>query len=320
MVACVPISKFNEVQKKSNACVEENAKYKSDNEKLLVANTELSSQLQLLTKENDKLVKDSIAQYAILKQLQLDYNKMESNYNDLQLNQENTAKGHAHESTKLLSQLQASQLDLQNREDQLRKLEGSLNEKRNKLEVLTNELDKRNQRMKELESILNRKDSAVLALKTKVSAALLGFENNGLSIKIKNGKVYVSLEEKLLFKSGSAVVDQGGINALRKLVKVLEQNQDINILIEGHTDDVPFHNDATTKDNWDLSVHRATSIVRVLLDNSTIAPMRLTAAGRGEFVPIDKTKTAEARQKNRRTEIILTPKLDELFKILENNN
>lgn len=318
--ACVPISKFSEVQKKSDACAEENAKYKGTNEKLQVSNTELNSQVQVLTKENEKLLQDSIVQYEKLKQLQTDYNKLEGTYNDLLLAQENSSRGNAHETGKLLSQLQTAQLDLQKREDDLRKLGTSLNEKKNKLEVLTAELDKRNQRMKELEGILNRKDSAVTALKTKVSAALLGFENNGLSIKIKNGKVYVSLEEKLLFKSGSTVVDPGGVNALKKLARVLEQNQDINIMIEGHTDDVPYHADAATKDNWDLSVKRATAIVRILLENTSIDPKRLTASGRGEYVPVDKAKTAEARQKNRRTEIILTPKLDELFKILENNN
>jgi chemotaxis protein MotB len=170
-----------------------------------------------------------------------------------------------------------------------------------------------------MERILSRKDSIVNNLKNKVSDALLGFENNGLTIKIVNGKVYVSLEEKLLFKSGSFMVGPDGVKALKKLAKVLEQNADINIMIEGHTDDVPYHADAAIKDNWDLSVKRATSIVRILLDGTSIDPKRLTAAGRGQFVPVDKAKTAEALQKNRRTEIILSPKLDELFKILENN-
>ena len=319
LFSCVPISKFNEVKQKSDACTEENAKYKAKNESLEVSNKELISKLEQLSKENEKLVKDSLVQYQQLKQLQLDYNKLDGMYNDLKLAQESLTKGNARESTKLLSQLQTTQQDLQKREDELRKLEWNLNEKKQKLDLLTLELDKRNARMKELEGIMNRKDSVVNALKTKVSAALLGFENNGLTVKIKNGKVYVSLEEKLLFKSGSAAVDQGGINALKKLTKVLEQSADINIMIEGHTDDVPYHSDAAIKDNWDLSVKRATAIIRILLEGSTIDPKRLTAAGRGEYVPIDKAKTAEAHQKNRRTEIILTPKLDELFKILDNN-
>ncbi|MFW5781215.1 MAG: OmpA/MotB family protein, partial [Bacteroidota bacterium] len=177
----------------------------------------------------------------------------------------------------------------------------------------------RNARLLELETILARKDSAVNALRNKVAAALIGFENEGLSVDIKNGKVYVSLEEKLLFPSGSTRIDARGINALKKLARVLEENKDINITIEGHTDDVPVIASAAMKDNWDLSVKRATAVVRILLDNSSIDPKRLTASGRGEYMPLDTGKTSEARQKNRRTEIILTPKLDELFQILESN-
>jgi chemotaxis protein MotB len=152
-----------------------------------------------------------------------------------------------------------------------------------------------------------------------VTNALLGFEKDGLSINIRNGKVYVSLDEKLLFQSGKYEVNQSGANALKKLAKVLEQNADINVLIEGHTDDVPYKPDGALLDNWDLSVKRATAVVRILLQGSTINAKRLTVAGRSEYLPIDKSKTAQARQKNRRTEIILTPKLDELFKILESN-
>lgn len=312
VISCVPLSKFNEQKKKSDACAEENANYKAENEKLQVSNTEFKSQLDIISSERDKLIRDSAALYKQWKQLQLDNNKLQQDYQDLQQSQDNLSKGNARESTKLLSHLQSTQEDLQKREDQLV-------EKKRNLDALTLELDKKNKRMKEMERVLSKKDSVVNALKNKVTDALLGFENKGLTIKIVNGKVYVSLEEKLLFKSGSIVVDPDGIKALKKLAKVLEQTTDINIMIEGHTDDVPYHSDASIKDNWDLSVKRATSIVRILLDGTGIDPRRFTAAGRGEFVPIDKAKTSEAHQKNRRTEIILTPKLDELFKIIESN-
>lgn len=319
VVSCVPISKFNELKKKSDACTEENARYKADLEKLQVSNTELKSQVEMLTKERDNLIQDSVAQYTTIKQLEDDKNKLEQQYHDLLVAQENLTKGNARETTKLMSQLQTTQEDLQKREDQLRKAEWALDEKKRNLEALTNELDTKNKRVKEMESILNRKDSVVNALKAKVSDALLGFENNGLTVKVRNGKVYVSMEDKLLFKSGSYEVNQSGANAVKKLAKVLEQNQDINVLIEGHTDDVPYRSEGALKDNWDLSVKRATTVVRLLLEGSSIEPKRLTAAGRSQYVPIEKGKSAEARQKNRRTEIILTPKLDELFKILDNN-
>ena len=255
-----------------------------------------------------------------LDQLHKDNNKLNRRFFDLQKAQEELIKGNVKETKRLLKQLQATQEDLQKREDRLRELEKTQAAEKSNLEALRYELDKRNTRLVELEKILFKKDSVVNALKDKVSSALLGFENNGLTITIKNGKVYVSLEEQLLFKTGSTVVDPKGVTALKDLARVLEQNPDINIMIEGHTDDVPYRSGGgPIKDNWDLSVKRATAIVRILLDDSKIDPKRFIAAGRGEFLPVDPAKTAEARQKNRRTEIILTPKLDELFRILETN-
>ena len=171
--------------------------------------------------------------------------------------------------------------------------------------------------MAELEAILKSKDDAANELKKKLSDALFNFEGKGLTITQKNGKVYVSMDESLLFASGSIAVEEKGIEALKKVAKVLEQSKDINVLIEGHTDDVAMSGKGEIKDNWDLSVLRATSIVKIISKNSSVDPKRLTAAGCGENFPIDPGKTPEARKKNRRTEIILTPKLDELFKVLE---
>jgi chemotaxis protein MotB len=185
------------------------------------------------------------------------------------------------------------------------------------LERLRAQLEERNQRLVELERILNEKDAQMNALRDAVSSALYGFEKEGLSVYTKNGMVYVSMEEKLLFQTGSIEVDPRGVQALRTLAGVLEDNSDIMINIEGHTDNVPVRANASFSDNWDLSVKRATSIVRILLSNSSIDPTRLIASGRGEFLPVEGGDSVEARQKNRRTEIILTPRLDELYKLLE---
>jgi len=182
-----------------------------------------------------------------------------------------------------------------------------------------NEFAAKEARVNELEEILSRQETVVQELRRTVSSALLGFENNGLTIEIKHGKVYVSLEESLLFASGSTTVDRRGETALRELAKVLERNPEINIMIEGHTDDVPLRSSSAPRDNWDLSVLRATAIVRILMNHANIQPQRFVVAGRGEYMPIDPAKTAEARRKNRRTEIILTPKLDALFEIIEMN-
>lgn len=319
MNACVPVTKFRESKKQAQSLEEEKARLKSDLEKLQVDNNELNARLSGCEQDRNKLVADSLKRYEAIRQAEKDLRRLQSQYDELQSAQENIVKGSARENSKLLAQLQATQSDLQKREDQLTLAERSLDEKKRNLEMMQFELEKNNQKLKELQSVLSRKDSAVAALKNKVSAALLGFENNGLSVNVKNGKVYVSLDEKLLFKSGSYVVEPNGVSALKKLSKVLEQNTDINVMIEGHTDDIPYRSDASVKDNWDLSAKRATAVVRILLDNSRIEPVRLTAAGRGEYLPIDKGKTPQARQKNRRTEIILTPKLDELLKILESN-
>ena len=178
--------------------------------------------------------------------------------------------------------------------------------------------EKRNQRMLELERVLDGQKKIVQDLKNRVSEALLGYENNGLTVTMKNGKVYVSLEEKLLFRTASWDIDANGRNALRKLSAVLERNPDIQITIEGHTDNVPYNpSSGRLDDNWDLSVKRATSVVRVLLEGSKIDPKRLTAAGHSQYLPVDPANTADARQKNRRTEIVLTPDLTELYQLID---
>ena len=196
-------------------------------------------------------------------------------------------------------------------------LEQNLSVKQKELLNTQNELIEREKKVMELQSIINRKDSLLSALKDRISSALLGFEGDGLTITQKNGKVYISLEEQLLFASGSWQVDSRGREALSKLSKALENQQDINVLIEGHTDSIPFGGRGQIKDNWDLSVVRATAIVRILTSSSSIDPERLTAAGKGEFVPIQSNSTSAGRSANRRIEIILTPKLYDLYELLE---
>jgi len=315
--SCVPAKQFRELQEKYQKSQEENNILKNDNEELTIKTTELASQIEVLKNEILTLVEDSMSKSQELKQIRKNLVRLDEQYNDLQFAQEQLLKGNAKETERVLRQLQETQLDLQKREDKLKEISDNLGIERKNLNQLKTELEAKNKRMVEMESILFKKDSVVKDLKDKISKALLGFENNGLTVTRKEGKVYVSLEEKLLFRSGSAEVDQQGVNALKKLAKVLEENPEIKIMIEGHTDDLDYIPDAAIKDNWDLSVKRATTIVRILLNNSKIDPKRLTAAGRSEFMPVDPAKTPEARRKNRRTEIILTPDLSELFDLVE---
>lgn len=326
LFSCVPAKEFQALQDRNQKCEEERERFETENTGLNVKVTEFDSKIQVLEKEVEQLKSDSATRVVDLIRLKEDNDRLNSRYAELQQVQESFVSGNQKETRRVLAQLQATQEELQIKEDALKELERKLNNRRKELDeamakfnVMKAELDERNARLIELEKILARKDSAVMALRRRVSDALFGFEGKGLSVKIQNGKVYVSLEEKLMFKSGSHEVDATGIAALKQLIPVLEQNKDINIMVEGHTDDVRFSGRGELLDNWDLSVKRATSIVRILLTNSKIAPNRITASGRSEYLPIDAAKTPEARQKNRRTEIILTPKLDELFDILDAN-
>lgn len=182
---------------------------------------------------------------------------------------------------------------------------------------LSEDLKKREARLKEVEEALRKRDAATNALKEKLQQALLGFKQSGLSVDIRDGKVYVSLTDKLLFSTGSIVIDEKGKQALAELAKVLKTQPDINISVEGHTDNQRVVNLGQIKDNWDLSVLRATSVVRYLTESQKIENGRITATGKGQYQPIDTANTPEARSRNRRIEIVLSPKLDELYNLIK---
>lgn len=243
--------------------------------------------------------------------------RLERSYTDLQATHEALLRGNARETRRLLNELQSTQEDLALKQQLLKEAEADLAGRRQDVNRLQAELEARNARLMEMEEMLYEKDRIMDDLREKVAEALLGFEGQGLTVTRRDGNVYVSLEEQLLFQTGSTVVDPNGVRALQQLARVLANNPNINIMIEGHTDNVPFRKGASIKDNWDLSVMRATSIVRILLDAADIDPTRITAAGRGEFFPVDPANTPEARRKNRRTEIILSPDLSELYQILD---
>ena len=317
MTGCVPLTQFDEVKSNKEKCEQKADSLNLANEKLSVANKELLSKLQVAEDKLKDYEANNITGSIEYVKLKNDYDQLQKELSQLKSSQKFLLENNAEETTKILSELQKTQEDLQKREDRLNKLEADLNLKQQNLERTQRELEANNRRMVELENILFKKDSIVSSLKNKISNALLGFQNEGLTVSQKNGKVYVSLEEKLLFKTGSYDVDEKGKSALKKLATVLEQNPEIDIMVEGHTDDVPYISGDVIKDNWDLSVLRATSIVKIILGDSKINPKRLIASGRGEFLPIDNQKTVDARRKNRRTEIILYPKLDELYDLIE---
>lgn len=305
LFSCVSSKKYNALNGNFQDCEKTVQSLKEQNQALSAKSLELQSKIDRQIKAIEELSEKLKAISQNLDDSNSANQKLKQFNADLE-NQLNSLKtGSSEEIARLMGKLQDTQADLQKREDFLKTAQA--------------ELDQRSHRMKELEEALKQKDEAVKLLRQKVMDALLGFNNKGLTIQEKNGKVYVSLDEQLLFKTGQWDVDPKGQQALSNLADVLGQNPDINVLVEGHTDNVPMRGTGSVKDNWDLSVMRATAVTRILLKNKAIEPKRITSAGRGEFFPIDEANTPEARQKNRRTEIILTPRLDEIFRILENN-
>jgi chemotaxis protein MotB len=264
----------------------------------------LAAQLDQLNKEAEALRSDTAAKGK-------EFRKVSKEYEDLSNTFEGLLKKHAKLENFSAAESDRLTKDLLARDKQLK-------ESQRKNDSLAANLKQREERVKELEKVLADKEKAVNDLKQKVSNALLSFKDKDLSIQIKNGKVYVSLAEQLLFKSGSTEVDPVGVEALKKLATALKDSKDVSVMVEGHTDDVPLKPSNGMKDNWDLSVLRATSITRILIQGG-VAPVNILPSGRGEFMPVVEGKNTDARKQNRRTEIILTPKLDELFKVLESN-
>jgi len=229
--------------------------------------------------------------------------------------QGDTARLH-HEIADLKGQLAAQNDKYNTLNGNYNTLNDNYNATSSKVTKLSGDLQAREARLKEVEDILHKQDAASQALKDKLQQALLGFQQNGLTVDIRNGKVYVSLTDKLLFPSGSITIDDKGKQALKQLAAVLNKEPDINIAVEGHTDDKKVINLGQIKDNWDLSVLRATSVTRYLSETEGVDPHRLTATGKSQYQPIDPSNTPEALAKNRRIEIVLTPKLDELYNLI----
>lgn len=209
--------------------------------------------------------------------------------------------------------------DMTLQKEQLLSIQDNLEKTRKLNDSLSTSLAEREKKVKELETVLSNKDKAVQDLKNKIANSLLDFKASDLTVNVKNGKVYVSLAEQLLFGSGSIEVDKKGVTALQQLAKAIKDQKDLQIMVEGHTDNVPISKKSPyMQDNWDLSVMRATAITKILT-GAGVSPNQVTASGKGEYYPLAVNDSPQNKQKNRRTEIIITPNLDEIFKILENN-
>ena len=290
-------NKYADLKKERNALSDENTTLKTDKNQLEADKNKLQSELDKTKAERDKLAADYAATKKSLDNLKASYAALEKDSND-------ALEANINKNRQLLAELEAKQKALAAEQDRLNKLK--------------KDLEASSVRLAELEKMMADKDAAMKKLKETLSKSLKAFEGKGLTVTEKDGKVYVSMENKLLFESGSWTVGSEGKKAVDLVGKVLGDNPDISVLIEGHTD-----NDKITgtigggvENNWDLSTKRATAIVNILSANAKVKKENLTAAGRGEFAPLMSNDTAEGKAKNRRIEIILTPKLDEISKML----
>ncbi|MBP5411943.1 MAG: OmpA family protein, partial [Bacteroidales bacterium] len=309
--SCVTKQKYTECANDLKNCTSEKSKLTTENLDLKNKNIELAAAKAVLESQVAALRSDTANMGRLNRELSSSVGRLQKGYNELNTSYKNMSAGNQKEAEQMLLRLQQAQSDLDAKEKELKSLSDDL-------EAKTKALAEQQAKLTELQAILDKKDADVQALKNKIKQALKGFEGSGLAVTEKNGKVYVSMDEKLLFASGKFTIDARGEAALQELAKVLEADTTINVTVEGHTDNVPFSpaTAAQIRDNWDLSVMRATTIVKTILKfGKDINPQRLTASGRGEYVPLDMTDTKEGRAKNRRTEIILTPNLDALFDI-----
>ena len=304
-IGCVTSKQYEALQVQLDEAELENTELRLARQDAEISSRELEGKLSRLTGENDALADEANMLGTELQRLRDEVSRLTDLNEALTSQSSGRLSDIAEENRQLLEDVMAIREELQRREDALNQLEKDLNEKSRLLEA-------RSQRVEELESLLEARERAAEALRARLSEALLGFQGKGLNVEQRNGKVYVSMEAKLLFSSGSAEVDVEGQAALTELATVIAEQSDLEIVVEGHTDTDKVSRTTTPKNNWELSVLRATAVVNILLANPGVDPSMLAASGRSEFHPVD----PEDKAKNRRIEVILAPNLDSLFELI----
>ena len=304
-IGCVSTQQYEALQSQLDEAEEENASLRLSRQDAEIASRELEGKLAKLKDQNTSLNEDIERIGAQAKLLREEVARL-TELNDALTDQSSGRLSNiAEENRQLLEDVMRIREELQEREDRLNRLERDLNEKSALLEA-------RSQRVEELESLLEARERAAEALRARLAEALLGFQGKGLNVEQRNGKVYVSMEAQLLFPSGSAQVDPVGREALAGLAEVIAEQTDLEIVVEGHTDTDQVRSTSIPRNNWELSVLRATAVVGILLENPGVDPAMLSASGRSEYHPVD----ASDKAKNRRIEVILAPNLDSLYELI----
>ena len=294
--SCVSIKKFKDLDADYLSANQQLEIQKQELSDFKMLSTELNENVLSLSKRASSLEADTIALGKAYRKKVRAYNDLSASYELLIKNNSNTMAKQAEENRALMERLGQMDIDLQER---------------------ARAIKSREEEMLQLQQLLKEKDDNLSRLKSIVASALLGFQGEGLTVEEREGKLYVSLENSLLFPSGSWKVNEKGKKAIVELAKVLVQQPDIQIMVEGHTDDVPYKGTGLIKDNWDLSVMRATAIVRILANNKGLKAHSITAAGKGPYSPLVENNSSENRAINRRTEIILSPNMDKLMELLD---
>jgi chemotaxis protein MotB len=313
LVSCVPQRKYEEAVKRADACETENKTLRDSARKVFDANAELKNQVAFHKKATDALSRDTGILGASYCQMRQEYDHINRLNEDIMRKLALLENQSKNEATTYSQQLEATRLELQKKEEELKRLERDLKALEAELNQKKLDLAAREARIKELEDLIAKQSNMIKDIKDKLNVALNSFKDRGLTVVEKDGLIYVSMEAKLLFASGSYSLENGAKEILIQLAKVLETQNDVDIIVEGHTDTDKLNSTNVPRDNWELSVLRATSVVKFMLANSKMDPKRISAAGRGEFIPVDPNDKA----KNRRIEVIILPKMAELFKILD---
>ena len=312
-VGCVPQRKFAEVKTAKDESDAENKELQRKLDNISATTKEQGTTIETLKKSVSKLNEDTLLYGKEYRRLRVMYDKVNDLNNELLSKNEKLLNSSLDENRKLLRDLEKAKEALQVKEDSLYKLEKSVKEKQAALAKAQKDLFDREIKIKELDSLLQAQRSASEMLKAKLEAALLNYKNKGISVREENGKVYVSMEAQLLFPSGKTDINPDGKAAIIQLAKIIQDEKDLNITVEGHTDTDKINSAGLIpRDNWELSVLRSTEVIKLITSNSTIDPTQLSASGRSEYHPLD----AEDKARNRRIEIILEPNLKELYKII----
>lgn len=297
LASCVSSKKYKELDDQYIKMRSENVELKDQIDSLSNNQLKCKSERERIQILYDNLQSKYSALEKVYQAKENTYNKLKSSYEALSKSSSQTLAYEAKKNQELLDQLNKKQKELQKEREAL---------------------DQQIKKIQHLESLIAQKDDKLNRLKSSLTRALNKFKDQGLKVTEKDGKIYISMENKLLFDSGSWNIKQNGRDAIKTIANILSINPDVEIMIEGHTDNVPYHGKGQIQDNWDLSVKRATSVVRQLMQNKNIDPKRLVPAGRGKYLPVAENSSAQGRAKNRRIEVILTPRLDEIMNLLNN--